>query len=67
VSDGLQLRSNSGRPSRLGLAPRAVLFTRQIDALAAGSLIVAEVWAKTRIRTVGRLGDASVDEVKDGD
>ena len=52
---------------KLGNAPRAMLFSRQIDPLAAGGLIVADVWAGKRICTLDRLGDAFLESVKDGD
>jgi len=55
------------RLTRLGVAPRAMLFSQQIDSLAAGGLIVADVWAGKRICTVDRLGDEFLESVKDGD
>jgi predicted aconitase with swiveling domain len=55
------------RIARLGIAPRAMLFSQQIDPLAAGGLIVADLWAGKRICTVDRLGDEFLAAVKDGD
>ena len=55
------------RLAHLGVAPRAMLFSQQIDSLAAGGLIVADVWAGKRICTLDRLGDAFLESVKDGD
>jgi predicted aconitase with swiveling domain len=55
------------RIARLGVAPRAMLFSQQIDSLAAGGLIVADVWAGKRICTIDRLGDEFLASVKDGD
>jgi predicted aconitase with swiveling domain len=55
------------RIARLGVAPKALLFSQQIDPLAAGGLIVADVWAGERICTVDRLGDEFLQSVKDGD
>ena len=55
------------RLAHLGIAPRAMLFSQQIDSLAAGGLIVADVWAGKRICTVDRLGDEFLESVKDGD
>ena len=52
---------------KLGNAPRAMLFSRQIDSLAAGGLIVADVGAGKRICTLDRLGDGFLESVKDGD
>jgi len=50
-----------------GAAPKAMLFSQQIDPLAAGGLIVADIWADKRIITVDQLGDAFLDIVKSGD
>ena len=55
------------RIARLGIAPKAMLFSQQIDSLAAGGLIVADVWAGKRIVTVDQLGDAFLELVRDGD
>jgi len=55
------------RVAQLGVAPRAMLFSRQIDSLAAGGLIVADVWAGKRICAVDQLGDEFLESVKDGD
>jgi len=55
------------RIARLGVAPGAMLFSGQIDPLAAGGLIVADVWAGERICTIDQLGDAFLESVKDGD
>jgi hypothetical protein len=40
---------------------------RPIDSLAAGGLIVADLWAGRRIVTVDRLGDEFLTLVKEGD
>jgi predicted aconitase with swiveling domain len=55
------------RIARMGVAPKAMLFSQQIDSLAAGGLIVADVWAGKRIVTVDQLGDEFLESVKDGD
>lgn len=52
---------------QMGLAPTAVLFSQRIDSLAAGGLIVADVWVKKRIITVDQLGQEFLDLVQDGD
>jgi predicted aconitase with swiveling domain len=54
------------RVARMGVAPRAMLFSQQIDSLAAGGLIVADLWAVKRIVTVDQLGDEFLLSVKDG-
>ena len=55
------------RVARMGVAPKAMLFSQQIDSLAAGGLVVADVWAGKRIVTVDQLGDEFLESVKDGD
>jgi predicted aconitase with swiveling domain len=55
------------RVARMGVAPRAMLFSRPIDSLAAGGLIVADLWAGRRIITVDGLGDEFLATVKEGE
>ena len=55
------------RVVQLGIAPKAVLFSGKIDSLAAGGLIVTEVWEEHRIVTVDQLGDDFLKKVKNGD
>jgi predicted aconitase with swiveling domain len=55
------------RVTQLGIAPKALLFSGKIDSLAAGGLIVAEVWAGERIATVDRLGETFLKTVRNGD
>jgi len=53
--------------AQMGIAPKALLFSGKIDSLAAGGVMVAEVWAGERIVTVDQLGDSFLEIVKDGD
>jgi predicted aconitase with swiveling domain len=55
------------RVARLGLAPKAMLFSEPIDSLAAAGLIVTDEWAGIRICTVDQLGEEFLQTVKDGD
>jgi predicted aconitase with swiveling domain len=55
------------RVAKLGMAPKALLFSGQIDSVAAGGLIVAEVWAGERIVTVDQLGKEFLQTVREGD
>jgi predicted aconitase with swiveling domain len=55
------------RIARLGIAPKAVLFSQGIDSLAAGGLIVADKWAGIRICTIDQLGVEFLESVQDGD
>jgi len=50
----------------LGLAPRAMLFSRQIDSLAAAGVILSDIWSGQRIITVDRLGDEFLNYVTTG-
>lgn len=55
------------RVASLGLAPKALLFAYSIDSLAAGGLIVADIWTHCRICTVDQLGEDFLLSVQDGD
>lgn len=55
------------RVAQMGIAPKAMLFSQQVDSLAAGGLVVADVWAGKRIVTIDQLGDEFLESVKDGD
>jgi predicted aconitase with swiveling domain len=52
---------------KMGNAPLAILFSKPIDSLAAGGLIVADIWAGKRIVVVDRLGDELLEMVNPGD
>jgi len=55
------------RVASLGIAPKAVLFAHSIDSLAAGGLLIADIWTHHRICTVDQLGEDFLLSVKDGD
>ena len=55
------------RLAKLGNAPKAVLFSRRVDSLAAGGLIVAAIWAGGRIVVVDQLSDGFLETVMNGD
>lgn len=55
------------RISRLGLAPKAMLFSRPIDSLAAGGLIVTDIWSENRIIIIDQLGESFLQVVRSGD
>ncbi len=52
--------------AHVGIAPKAMLFSRPIDSLAAAGLVLAEVWAGKRIVAVDQLGDEFLEYVQDG-
>lgn len=51
----------------MGNAPKAMLFANAIDSLAAGGLIVADLWVGRRIVVVDRLGETFLETVVNGD
>jgi hypothetical protein len=53
--------------AKMGILPKAMLFSEQIDSLAAGGLIVADIWAGKRVITVDQLGNEFFKTVKEGD
>ncbi len=52
---------------KMGNAPKAMLFSKPIDTLAAGGLIVADIWTEGKIITVDCLGNDFLRAVKEGD
>ena len=55
------------RIAKLGVAPKAMLFAKPIDSLAAGGLLVAEIWGDEKIITIDNLGEEFLLSVADGD
>jgi len=53
--------------AKLGLAPKAMLFANHCDSLAAGGLLMADIWMDKRIITIDLLGDKFLDAVNTGD
>ena len=51
----------------IGVGPRALLFSKPIDTLAAAGVLMAEIWKKQRIVTIDMLGDEFLKTVKMGD
>jgi len=52
--------------TKLGIGPKAMLFSKHIDSLAAAGIILCDVWNDKRIITIDQLGDEFLDFVKDG-
>lgn len=52
--------------AKLGIGPKAMLFSEHIDSLAAAGVILADVWVNERIVTIDQLGDEFLQYVKDG-
>ena len=51
----------------LGLAPKAMLFSRHIDSVSASGFLMADIWQGKPIITVDLLGDEFLKSVKNGD
>ena len=49
----------------MGIAPKALLFSKKIDPLAAAGVILAKVWSNKTIVTIDSLGDEFLEYVKD--
>lgn len=52
--------------AELGIGPKAMLFSKHIDSLAAAGIILCDVWNEKRIVTIDQLGDEFLEFVKDG-
>src|SRR5210317_1084333 len=53
--------------SELGVGLKAFLFSNHIDSIAAGGLIIDDVWYDRRVITIDLLGDDFLDAVNTGD
>jgi predicted aconitase with swiveling domain len=53
--------------AKLGVAPKAMLFANHIDSLAAGGLVMADIWMDKRIIAIDLLGDEFLDAANTGD
>jgi predicted aconitase with swiveling domain len=51
----------------IGVGPRALLFSKAIDTLAAAGVLMADVWKDQRIVTIDMLGDDFLEAVNMGD
>ncbi len=51
----------------LGVAPKAILYSRHIDAVSASGIVMANVWQEKPIITIDLLGDKFLEAVKSGD
>ena len=53
--------------SEMGVGLKAFLFSSHIDSIAAGGLIIDDVWYNRRVITIDLLGDEFLETVKTGD
>jgi predicted aconitase with swiveling domain len=51
----------------IGVGAKAFLFSSHIDSIAAGGLIIDDVWNERRVITIDLLGDEFMEAVKTGD
>ena len=54
------------RVAYMGIAPKAMLFSKSIDSLGAAGLILADQWVGKRIITLDQLGDEFLAFVEEG-
>ena len=52
---------------QLGVGFQAMLFSSQIDSIAAGGVIMDAVWNDNKVITIDLLGDEFMETVKTGD
>jgi len=52
--------------AKLGIGPKAMLFSEHIDSLAAAGIILCDVWNNKRIVAIDQLGREFLDYVKTG-
>lgn len=52
--------------AQMGIAPKAMLFSRTIDSLGAAGLVLANVWGEKHIVVIDRLGDDFLNTVQEG-
>ncbi len=50
-----------------GKAPACLLFSKDIDSLAAAGAVLSDVFSKNKMPVIDRLGDEFLDFVRDGD
>jgi predicted aconitase with swiveling domain len=53
--------------NQLGVGFQAMLFSSHIDSIAAGGLIIDEIWNDNKVITIDMLGDEFMEAVKTGD
>jgi predicted aconitase with swiveling domain len=53
--------------AEIGVGPRALLFSKPIDTLAAAGVVMADIWKNRKIITVDMLGDEFLETVNMGD
>ncbi len=53
--------------NQLGVGFQAMLFSSHIDSIAAGGLIMDDIWNDNKVITIDLLGDEFMDNVKTGD
>jgi predicted aconitase with swiveling domain len=53
--------------SELGVGLKAFLFSAHIDSIAAGGLIIDDIWYNRRVITIDLLGDEFLEAVNTGD
>jgi uncharacterized protein len=53
--------------AKMGIAPKAFLFSQHIDSLAAAGVILSDIWIDKKIITVDQLGDEFLQYVEEGD
>ena len=53
--------------NQLGVGFKAMLFSSHVDSIAAGGLIMDDIWNDRKVITIDLLGDEFIETVKNGD
>lgn len=53
--------------NEIKVGPKAFLFSSHVDSIAAGGLVIDDIWNERRIITIDLLGDEFLEAVKTGD
>ncbi len=53
--------------AKMGLAPKAMLFSKHVDSLALGGLTMADIWMDKQVILIDLLGEDFLDAVNTGD
>ena len=53
--------------AKMGVGPKAMLFSRHVDSLAIGGLVMADVWIDKHVIVIDLLGQDFLDAVNTGD
>ena len=51
----------------MGIAPAAMLFSEEIDSLAASGVLLAKIWENSKLIAIDKIGKEILENAKTGD